>query len=73
MAVPKKKTSKSRRGNRQGSNGSLNPNFPNVVTDKTSGEYTLSHHISSDGYYKGRKVIADKKPKQTEESSSDQV
>lgn len=73
MAVPKKKTSKSRRGNRQGSNGSFNPNFPNVITDKNTGEYGLSHHVSSDGYYKGRKIIADKQPKKSEESSSDQV
>lgn len=67
MAVPKQKISKSRRGMRQGSNGSLKADFPNVVTDETSGEYKLSHHISSDGYYKGRKVIADKKKKTAQE------
>ena len=39
--------------------------FPNVLTDKTTGEYKLGHHISSDGFYKGRKVIADK-PKKVE-------
>ncbi len=61
MAVPKKKKSSSRSGMRRGSNGTFDANFPNVVTDKTTGEYKLSHHISSDGYYKGRKVIADKK------------
>lgn len=68
MAVPKKKTSKSRRGNRRGSNGSYDANLPNVVNDKTSGELKLSHHISVDGYYKGRKVIKDKvKKEKTEE------
>ncbi len=67
MAVPKKKKSSSRSGMRRGSNGSLDANFPNVVTDKTSGEFKLSHHISSDGYYKGRKVIADKVKKTTQE------
>lgn len=61
MAVPKKKKSSSRSKMRRGSNGTFDANFPNVVTDKTTGEYKLSHHISSDGYYKGRKVIADKK------------
>lgn len=69
MAVPKKKTSKSKRSMRRGSNGSLDANFPNVVTDKNSGEFKLSHHISADGYYKGRKVIADKQLKTSEETA----
>jgi len=68
MAVPKKKKSKSRRNMRRGSNGSYNPNFPNVITDKTTGELKLPHQISLDGYYNGRKVIVEKKKK--EESSS---
>ncbi len=57
MAVPKKKTSKSKRNMRRGSNGSYSLKFPNVVVDETTGEYKLSHHISLDGYYKGRKII----------------
>jgi large subunit ribosomal protein L32 len=60
MAVPKKKTSKSKRGMRRGSNGSLKVKLPNVVIDKTTGEYKLSHHISLDGYYNGRKMIEKK-------------
>lgn len=67
MAVPKKKKSSSRSGMRRGSNGTFDANFPNVVTDKTTGEYKLSHHISSDGYYKGRKVVADKKKQKSSE------
>jgi large subunit ribosomal protein L32 len=67
MAVPKKKKSSSRSRMRRGSNGSLKADFPNVITDKTSGEFKLSHHISSDGYYKGRKIIADKKKKSAQE------
>jgi large subunit ribosomal protein L32 len=67
MAVPKKKKSSSRSRMRRGSNGSLKADFPNVVTDATSGEFKLSHHISSDGYYKGRKIIADKKKKSAQE------
>jgi large subunit ribosomal protein L32 len=66
MAVPKKKKSKSRSGMRRGSNGSFDANFPNVAVDKR-GEDVLSHHISADGYYKGRKVIADKKKKSSQE------
>lgn len=29
----------------------------NPVENQTTGEYTLSHHISPDGYYRGRQVI----------------
>lgn len=55
MAVPKKKTSKSRRNMRR---SHLALGKVNVVVDKDSGEYKLPHHISlADGTYKGRKVI----------------
>lgn len=57
MAVPKRKKSKSRRNMRRGSNGSYFVNIPNVMIDPTTGEYKLAHHISIDGYYKGRKVV----------------
>ena len=67
MAVPKKKKSSSRSKMRRGSNGSYDADFPNVLTNKTTGEFTLSHHISVDGYYKGRKVVADKKKKESAE------
>lgn len=70
MAVPKKKTSKSKRNMRRGSNGTYSLNIPNITVDETTGEYKLSHHISIDGYYKGRKVIKDKVVEKTEESSS---
>jgi large subunit ribosomal protein L32 len=63
MAVPKKKKSSSRSGMRRGSNGSFDANFPNVITDK-NGDFGLSHHISADGTYKGRQIIA-KKQKNT--------
>lgn len=67
MAVPKKKTSKSRRGNRRGSNGTFNPNFPNVLVDKKTGEFKLAHHIGVDGMYDGKKIISKKVKKPTEE------
>ena len=61
MAVPKKKISKSRRGQRR-SHDALNR--LNIAVDKTTGEAKLSHHMSlSDGYYNGRKVVEkEKKP-----------
>lgn len=67
MAVPKKKKSSSRSGMRRGSNGSFSADFPNVLTNKTSGEFTLAHHISVDGYYNGKKVIKTKKDKAPKE------
>jgi large subunit ribosomal protein L32 len=67
MAVPKRKTSKSKSRMRKGSNGSYKLDIANVVTDETTGAFKLSHHISSDGYYKGRKVIKDKVKKAAQE------
>jgi large subunit ribosomal protein L32 len=60
MAVPKKKKSKSRRNMRRASNGSYEFDFTNIQTDKTTGELKLSHHISLDGFYKGRQIIKKK-------------
>jgi len=31
-----------------------------LSVDPTTGETHRRHHVSADGYYKGRKVIADK-------------
>ncbi|MGV2432169.1 MAG UNVERIFIED_CONTAM: 50S ribosomal protein L32 [Rickettsiaceae bacterium] len=57
MAVPKKKTSKSRRDMRR-SHHALK--ITNVIVDKDTGEYRLPHHMSSkDGTYAGRKIISD--------------
>lgn len=59
MAVPKRKTSKSRRNKRR-SHHSIK--IANVVEDKKSGEFRLSHHIDlKTGFYKGRQVIEPKK------------
>ncbi len=58
MAVPKRKTTKSKRNMRR-SHHALTP--VNIVTDPTTGEYKLPHHISlTDGYYKGKQVVAQK-------------
>lgn len=53
MAVPKRKTSPSRRGMRR-SHHALDETT--VREDKTSGEVKRPHHISPDGHYRGRKV-----------------
>ncbi len=55
MAVPKRKTSVSRRNKRRSHH---KINSPNVVEDKKSGEYRLSHHIDlKTGFYNGKKIL----------------
>jgi len=68
MAVPKKRISRSRAGMRRGGNKAYKTTFPNVIIDKTTGEYKLPHHISLDGYYKGKKVVLDKKKKENKDN-----
>lgn len=64
MAVPKKKTSKSKRNMRR---SHLALRKINVVVDPVTGEYKLPHHISLiDGTYNGRQVVV-KKPEPAEE------
>jgi large subunit ribosomal protein L32 len=57
MAVQKSKKSPSRRGMRR-SHDALTGSTLSV--DSTSGELHRRHHVSADGYYRGRKVVADK-------------
>ncbi len=57
MAVPKKKTSKSRRNMRRAHDALKTVN---LVEDATTGELKRPHHVSPDGYYKGRQVTTDK-------------
>lgn len=56
MAVPKKKTTKSKRNMRR-AHDSLNR--INVVEDQHTGEWVLPHHVTKDGFYKGRQVIVE--------------
>ena len=58
MAVPKRKTSKSRRNKRR---SHLRVKSVNILEDKKSGEYRLSHHVDlKTGYYNGRQVLEPK-------------
>lgn len=54
MAVQKNRKTPSRRGMRR-SHDSLKA--PTLSVDSTTGETHLRHHMTPDGYYKGRKVI----------------
>lgn len=57
MAVPKKKTSKSRRNMRR-SHHALST--VTLVEDPSTGELKRPHHVSPEGYYKGRQVTTGK-------------
>jgi len=55
MAVPKRKTTPSKRNMRRSHH---RVNSINIVEDKKSGEYRLSHHIDlKTGLYNGKKVL----------------
>ena len=55
MAVPKRKTSKSRRNKRRSHHRVQDIN---IIEDKKSGEYELSHHIDlKTGFYNGKKIL----------------
>lgn len=57
MAVPKRKTSPSRRNMRR-SHDALSKVI--AVEDKVTGELKRPHHVSADGYYNGRQVTKSK-------------
>ena len=57
MAVQQNKVTRSRRGQRR-SHDALKK--PTTSIDATTGETHRRHHVTADGYYRGRQVIADK-------------
>lgn len=58
MAVPKRKTSKSRKNMRRSHRSAV---FKNIVEDKKSGEFRLPHHLDpKSGMYNGIQIL---KPK----------
>ena len=58
MAVPKRKTSPSKRNMRRSHNSIKNIN---IIIDKESGEPRISHRLDkSTGVYKGRQVLKTK-------------
>jgi large subunit ribosomal protein L32 len=61
MAVQKSKKSTSRRGTRRAHDALTTPA---ISIESNTGEVHRRHHISPDGYYRGRKVLD--KPEDTE-------
>ena len=65
MAVPKRKTSKSKRNMRRSHKGLKSIN---IIEDKDSGEPRISHRLDiSTGIYKGRQVIKKKETSEVKE------
>jgi len=59
MAVPKRKTSKARRNKRRSHHQIASVN---IIEDKKSGQYRLSHHIDLEtGIYNGKQILEPKK------------
>ena len=56
MAVQKSKKSRSRRDMRRSHDALGNPT---LSVEETTGETHRRHHVSPDGFYKGRKVVAE--------------
>jgi large subunit ribosomal protein L32 len=54
MAVQKSKVTRSRRGMRR-SHDALGT--ATLSTDQTTGEQHRRHHVSADGFYRGKKVV----------------
>jgi len=58
MAVPKKRTTRSKRDMRRKNMKSENIS---LSTDISTGEMHLRHHITKEGYYKGKLILKNKK------------
>ena len=57
MAVQKNRVTRSRRGMRRSHDALTGAT---LSVDATTGETHLRHHVSPDGFYRGRKVVATK-------------
>lgn len=55
MAVQKSKVTRSRRGQRRSHDSLTNGT---LSQDPVTGEMHLRHHVSPDGFYKGRRIVA---------------
>jgi large subunit ribosomal protein L32 len=65
MVVPQNRKTRSKRGHRR-SHDALSA--PALSIDPTSGETHLRHHVTAEGYYRGRKVINTASPDSAEDA-----
>ena len=54
MAVQKSKKSRAKRGTRRAHDGLTTPT---ISVDQTTGATHRRHHITEDGYYRGKQVV----------------
>ena len=54
MAVQQNKVTRSKRGRRRAHDGLRGPT---LSEDPTTGETHRRHHVTADGFYKGKKVV----------------
>ena len=66
MGVQKSKVSRSRIGARRSHNKLKSPA---LSIDQTTGEVHLRHHMTEDGFYKGKKVMEVKTKREDPDSS----
>lgn len=64
MAVQKSKKTRSKRGMRRSHDAITGVE---LSVDQTTGETHLRHHLTKDGYYRGRQVIVPKEEKEAKE------
>ena len=57
MAVQKNRKTRSKRDKRRGHDKIKTPTFS---TDPETGETHIRHHVTADGYYRGRQVVEPK-------------
>jgi len=57
MAVQKSRVTPSRRGQRRAHDALTSKQ---LATDPTTGETHIRHHVTADGYYRGKKVVETK-------------
>jgi large subunit ribosomal protein L32 len=66
MAVQQNKKSRARRGMRRSHDALTGPT---LTTDAMTGEVHRRHHVSPDGFYRGRQVVV---PRQDEVADDDE-
>ena len=68
MAVQKSRVTRSKRGMRRAHSALSSPT---LSVDVATGETHRRHHVSPDGYYKGRQVIQSKAEVEDEEKTEE--
>ena len=66
MAVQKSRKSRSKRDMRRSANTSRMP-LVALSEDPTTGENHIRHHVTAQGYYRGKKVITSKEDREDNE------